>query len=456
MTIFQKREHSVFLCEIDGSYAIYNPLTFQLVFSQNPDFGRCYLQSQGKMALENIVSTEREKFSGQKIHVLSIIPTFACNNRCGYCSLRHTPSHIYPLSMEISQAKQAIDLFFEWSDPAATKEIMIFGGEPLCNLPVTKAVIEYGKQKNDCSISLFTNGTMIDDETARVFGRFDVNVIVSIDGGEKEHNQARPLSDGVGSYQRAVRGYLRAKESGCSMGISMQIGRHNVHSFSESLNELYCLLEPERISIGSNFHPLHGGVKNPFQVDTLKATSLLLDIFYQYKEKGICIEQVDRRIRPFVAENYRGKDCAGCGQKIVALPDGRLGFCEYLAYPGEAYMPADQFSPDSMDYKKYCRISPLFKDECLECPAISICGGGCFYNALMFNGSVTGPDILNCEQTLYILEWMVKKLWDNLKYKLQHKNVHLVTQREKESILGTFDPTQKVFSCNNGFSKIAE
>ncbi len=455
MTMFQKKAKDIFFGKIDDAFAIYNPLTFQLGFAHSLDSWRKLSPFQEKEPLDALLEKERDTLRGRHISVLSIIPTFTCNNRCGYCSMRHIPSHIDPVSMDIAQAQQCIDRFFEWSSPHSKKEILIFGGEPLCNFPVTRSIIEYSKHRDECSITLFTNGTLLDEETARFLSRFDVNVIVSIDGEEEEHNRARPLLDGSGSYQDAVRGYLRAKGTGCVMGLSMQIGRHNIHNFSSAIDELYGFLRPDRISIGSNFHPLQGGVRNPFQVDTAQATSLLLEIYYRYKEQGICIDQVDRRIRPFVTGRCKGKDCTGCGKKLVALPDGRMGFCEYLAYPGEAYIPAERFSPDSVDYERFNKISPLFKEQCIECPALSICGGGCFYNALMFSGSVTGLDVLNCEQTLYILDWMVEKLWNGLQFHPEHTPIYLVTQQDKENILGSFTSDGEALSCN-GVSRIAE
>ena len=63
-----------------------------------------------------------------------------------------------------------------------------------------------------------------------------VEVIVSMDGPEELHNEARININHEGTYKLAVRGYRNLKEEGCKTGISAVIGPHNEKHFDKLIN----------------------------------------------------------------------------------------------------------------------------------------------------------------------------------------------------------------------------
>lgn len=55
-------------------------------------------------------------------------------------------------------------------------------------------------------------------------------------------------------------------------------------------------------------------------------------------------------------------------------------------------------------YKEWQKRSPLYMEECYDCPALGICSGGCVINTERKFGTIHRPDPRFCKQTVSILE----------------------------------------------------
>ena len=55
-------------------------------------------------------------------------------------------------------------------------------------------------------------------------------------------------------------------------------------------------------------------------------------------------------------------------------------------------------------YKEWQKRSPLYMEECYDCPALGICVGGCVINTERKFGTIHRPDPRFCKQTGSILE----------------------------------------------------
>ena len=80
-------------------------------------------------------------------------------------------------------------------------------------------------------------------------------------------------------------------------------------------------------------------------------------------------------------------DCAATsGGQIVVAPDGSVGICHGCLHD-KKYFVADVFNDDfdctkDPTYIEWAQLSPVNRDDCLDCPALGICGGGCPINAM--------------------------------------------------------------------------
>lgn len=147
--------------------------------------------------------------------------TKKCNHRCRYCNVSGhyasdeptTPKHMSP---EI--AIKAVDFFIRRSQGEAHKgnrAITFYGGEPLLEFPIIRAVVEHTKKIgvfDQFRFSLTTNGTLLTDDVIRYFAENKITIIISLDGPKESHDRYRVFEGGDGTYDTIVAALLRIKE----------------------------------------------------------------------------------------------------------------------------------------------------------------------------------------------------------------------------------------------------
>lgn len=225
------------------------------------------------------------------------------------------------------------------------------------------------------------------------------------------------------------------------MGISIMVGKHNVDSLAESVRWMINELKPDEIGIAGVFHPLKYR-KNPFQADPERVISALVETYIACRERGVYVDQVARRMRPFVSMRPKLKDCMACGGKITATPWGMEGHCEYIAFlKGAAKRDLVELEILGNEDEEWNRRSPVLKMDCQNCPALGVCGGGCPYNAFQLHGSLDALDEENCEQTRLLLEWMIEDLYKVCERRAgsDSRDVLYPTTSDREALFGAID-----------------
>lgn len=363
----------------------------------------------------NLVSTLNQQAQCSDIRFLYLIPTTVCNLRCKYCHIIDTWAAYGHHHMSTETAEAGIKRFMGYSSTPSQKEIMFYGGEPLLAPELVRHAVSYIRKNdpnNNCKITMFTNGTTITREIANFLADNDVFVIVSMDGPGEVHNQMRCYPDGRGGFEDTSRGYDIFKDAGCRLGISMVLGRHNIPGLKSVVEYLINRFEP--IDLGFSTLHLYQHGNNPAVVDIKMLTEEMIDTFRFIREKGVYAEHLFRRIRPFVEQQIRLKDCPSCGGKFLVAPDKSIGFCEAFLGTGLYYYPLDSFDLSNEGYNEWKGIAPVRRGECLRCPAIAICGGGCPYDAWVQHGSINNLDTIRCQQSNILLEWLVWDLFDQI------------------------------------------
>lgn len=146
---------------------------------------------------------------------LVLVVTENCNLRCKYCvfsgryahqrthSLRHMPE---------SLAKDSVDWFVRLVEEQHRKQprkqfaLTFYGGEPLVNVDVIAATLEHAAMKYPglFQVGLTTNGTLLTPEIAGLFVRHELNLAVSLDGPEADHDRRRVDRQGEGTHARVM------------------------------------------------------------------------------------------------------------------------------------------------------------------------------------------------------------------------------------------------------------
>jgi len=397
-----------------------------------------------------------------------LILTENCNFRCRYCAFfSNLPQNYKPQVMSREMASRALELFSKScsKNKKRKKSIVLYGGEPLLNFDTFKYVAMAIRDKNfekkcggNIEIVTFTNGSLITSEIAKFCGKYRIKVIVSLDGPKKIHDSMRIDTNKNGTFDRIVAGYFLLQKYGCEVGISATVASHNFNRLPAIISFFKKNLKP--INIGLNpLHASNDGDKNSWSLSLEKSSYAMIEAFKKSRKLGLYIEQVMKRVRPFVEKTPRIKDCPSCGGLIRFYPSGNYGPCGHFVSMGKNCLSIN----DAVNWEKSkikkdwsSRSSFSMGKTCKQCPAISICGGGCPLNAYKINGNIMSIDNRICIQSKIFLEWLINDLYDIIKSKYIKKSLVLSPNKnDRKKIYGQINMLNKKLPLQQ-YSKFGE
>ncbi|TGY91100.1 Cys-rich peptide radical SAM maturase CcpM [Petralouisia muris] len=160
-------------------------------------------------ALKHYLSNHLEK--------LTLQVTQRCNLRCEYCIYSgnyDTRTHS-ELDMDFDTAKRAIDFYLNASNELDELTVAFYGGEPLLNIELIRKCVVYVYEKSfgrRVVFSITTNGTLLNENTVSFLEEHKFNVMISLDGSQKEHDTYRKFQNGKGSFKVIQENLRRIKE----------------------------------------------------------------------------------------------------------------------------------------------------------------------------------------------------------------------------------------------------
>ncbi|MBD3329959.1 radical SAM protein [Candidatus Peregrinibacteria bacterium] len=194
--IFLKSKHEF----IKNATTVYHAIEEENIMKTKPALG--FGASKHFFDYENMVKTSLTQ--------LTLEVTERCNMRCTYCSFNTTIPRYKKKklsNMTKETAFKAIDFFLNHSKNNENITITFYGGEPLLNFDLIKLCVEYVYKNTNqkCSFSLTTNGTLLDQSIIHYLSKIEnFNVVVSLDGPKKIHNQYRKMKNGSNSYDQVI------------------------------------------------------------------------------------------------------------------------------------------------------------------------------------------------------------------------------------------------------------
>jgi radical SAM protein with 4Fe4S-binding SPASM domain len=330
---------------------------------------------------ENENLLERSESPQTRLENLRILVTNECNLNCLYCQIERNMSVQSPMGMSTDTAKDIIDWFSEKCSKKNQPSITITGGEPFVNYETVKFIIKYASEKCPFArIVLFTNGTLITEESARFLKDNNVFVIISIDGPEEVHNKSRQTLNGSNSLDMTMSGYQKLKKANVKLGISA-VMPESYGDFQRMIN-YFCSLKP--LSVGINYK--HQLLDSCFGLDFQEHGKRIVQAYEFFSRTGIYFENYERYRKSFISSNLRTRECQSCGRGVTVDARGYIGTCKSLLVSDLNYCSFKEF-----DYSKsqmvldWASRTPLVDEDCKSCYAISICGGGCAYDSYVLH-----------------------------------------------------------------------
>lgn len=339
------------------------------------------------------------------IRSLTLNVTQICNLHCTYCAAGGDGTYGDPVKrVSIEKTLPQIRFFLDQIPRGGAFHIAFLGGEPLLYPEAVRAIGEYTAQEAAArglraSFKVTTNGTLIGDEALAALRAIRAHVVVSLDGPREINDLQRVTKSGKGSFDAVLRGLNRLVENSADLG---SIGVHAV--FNEKnldVEKAWDFLA----GLGVNSIDFTYTVSKPDREATRLYNESLARTARKAWARGgegelLRIGNFRSIFRRLDARRRLENHC-GLGKSMLVVDSrNRLWTCPWtVGKKGEMVGEGTDLDYDRLE--KHRR--PLVEsNDCGDCWARFLCGGGCSF----VHGS-TGGDALDkktdfCERTRFL------------------------------------------------------
>ena len=372
--------------ERDGRVVFYNAFTHKWrVYESGSEPAEDQLDELAEIDWEFLPLKAQEQ-----PHLKRVEDTQQCNFQCKYCIVFENDLAQLHTGMTMETAEKLLE-YYHRTMPGGT--IMLIGGEPTLNWDVCKAFfdgmpLEAGKE-------LYTNAIRLSDDDIQYLKERHVEVRLSIDGFER-HHKWRLNRGGRTMYDRIVERFGALKDAGVDVGINCTVTPLNLpdlvdihHYFVQELGARHVNYSIPHLTVNSD-------VTDGFDMDSY--TAAMLEIYDDAKRNHVFVAQIMKRLAYLVRERFKAIGCTVIGPEVTFYPDGKRTLCTKL----DSHPNTSSVTPEAI----YDGL-PFFMEDCRRCPAIGVCGGGCYWDAKMRFDRF--QDLRECRFQQRLVEQM---LWD--------------------------------------------
>ena len=358
-------------------------------------------------------------------NILYLIVTNKCPLGCRYCFIEENPkSTICQSYMTKETAKLALDRFYEeFQESSIPPTIILYGGEPTMNKELLKFICEYSREKDSSTLlSMITNGVLIDDDLIEMINHYQIGVGVSIDGPKAINDKNRVFKSSDKSvYDAVMKAISKMTEKHCPICLSITVTQDVLNHRDEVIQWIKST-----------------GVKNIYwnlfhftkRTDNWKEfyeemTDFIIEADEELAKEGIIDGRMNELLDFSQSETFRFESCAALGLNQISIsPEGDYCIChgdnrnpEYNL--GNVKDMTIKEAYNSTNSKAWENKLAAYKEECRQCEAFYICGGGCPAHAEVLFGSRNEIDRASCVFYKKFNHWLLNK-----KYELNRKEVN--------------------------------
>ncbi|MEM1726868.1 MAG: radical SAM protein [Nitrososphaerota archaeon] len=304
-----------------------------------------------------------------------------CNLKCVHC---YASRFIEVKELPLGEKLKLIDELAE----CGVSYIGITGGEPLINRDLEPCLERIREHGIECSIN--TNAQLLDEEKARIIGKHDVHLFVSLDGACRRTYE---LIRGPGSWDRLLRGLEIARRTGLELSTVMAVNKLNYMDAAgytelaeKSGADCACMIPTMPVGrAGPDIAPSPDQLISALRAAESAAKNLGYWIAVWCYVPGKLV------IDPKFISTW--SDCRRC--KVLDIdPAGNLLLCDILdirlSNVKKGFRNALSEYLKSREVKKV--MSPRLREPCKSCKLVEICMGGCYARSYLAYGTFDGPD----------------------------------------------------------------
>ena len=365
----------------------------------------------------------------------------ACNMRCGYCYYLHTGNEKTSSPVMTDEVLEAFIRNYIEASPGPTVSFTWHGGEPsLAGLAFYEKVTALQKrclpEGWEVWNNLQTNGLLLDDAWCDFLKEHHFDVGISIDGTAFCHDFYRKTTTGENTYDKTAAAIRRLQERGIQPDLLCTVNAKTAQHGKEVYRSLRDLstgwmqfipivvpLNVDKVTPGKT--PSALPVFSPDSVTPEAYGSFLKDVFFEWFFHDMGRTEV--QLFSETARALAGKTptlcwmAPKCGNVLIVEKDGGIYSCDHFVEP--AFRIGSVLTDDFQEL-----LSAPFQasfgaakqealvDECVSCPFLGLCGGGCLKDRFVMmpagGGKTTAGQYYLCNGLKTYFSYAVPRLKD--------------------------------------------
>lgn len=353
--------------------------------------------------------------------IMYLITTSSCNLACKYCFLDNNPNakkNTKMMGFEV--AKTAVDKFSNFGKRTDWKDtnLLFYGGEPTLNFDVIKKTIEYCNENSYWfNYSIITNATTLTADQLQFLTDNGVQIGVSIDGPKNITDKNRVFKNSNYSvYDKAIDAIKLMKSTKSKYSISCTIAPEVVDN-KELFQDWIDNLGVHNIY----FNIYHYADKSEEWMEYYpKMSSFMFDEYYRLLQKNIIEGKCCEIVSNFVKRHFKNNNCGAVGRNQVAIaPDGDIFICQGDVRTKELSIgnilvddPNILLKNPPNENEQWSTSYTANNGECLDCEALSICGGGCPLQSEALFGDRCKVDKASCVFYKYAIKYILQRIFE--------------------------------------------
>jgi uncharacterized protein len=350
----------------------------------------------------------KEKIPPGVFHYIFLF-SYNCNLSCGYCFQHKSPKGARKSNM----TEKSIDVFFQAmstiehessNNEGTSRLITLFGGEPFLpeNRRLIEQLIKRAREIPNIKIDAVTNGINL-----HLFLEFlnvnDISKIqVTIDGPEDIHNKVKGSKHKFSAYQITLNNIDKCLQQGVKVSLRLNVDQNTINYLPELTREFQ-----KRDWLSNKlFTSYYTGIREDDGRMSSNITSLFkkYDSLVEVTSDVNFIRSPDKNLEDSLTKTIREKGdpidlfkYTACGAHLngyIFGPDNNIYLCTELTEPGFAVGKVS-LNNDAPEVTFYNDILTSWKNrhvdnlkDCLQCPYVFFCAGGCANYAQLQNGDI--------------------------------------------------------------------
>lgn len=337
---------------------------------------------------------------------LTLNVTQLCNLHCTYCAAGGDGTYGDPIArISIEKTLPQIDFFLKKLSESQTFHLTFLGGEPLLYPEAVHAIATHvSTAANTLGVNtrftVITNATLITEKVVDLLAAIKANITVSIDGPPETQNLTRPQKNGQSSSEAALAG-LRLL-----LARKQDLGRILLHAVFSKLN-----LDVKKSYLFFRAFPVDAfeftfdvteadtTANNAFMAGMTEVAELAFELGGEKELRRISLfdsyfEALDDQRR---TENY-----CGSGKSLLSLDSkNRIYSCPLDV--GQKALVVGEHQTVDVEKLKDLQSPFIEKNNCQQCWARYLCGGGCLFVHKSLTGEKHKKHTSFCERTRYLI-----------------------------------------------------